>query len=78
VGQPDPSQTIRDSLTRPKPPRPNRYWSLSSPREGIAPHVRSARVGFLGHTYPAMLYMYTEFIAVHAQFGAGIPLVSVC
>jgi L-arabinose isomerase len=36
--------------------------------------LRTARIGFLGHTYPGMLDMYSDFTAVHAQLGAHIEL----
>src|SRR3954453_5718625 len=33
----------------------------------VARDLRRSRIGFLGHTYPGMLDMYTDFTAVHAQ-----------
>ena len=36
--------------------------------------LRQARVGFLGHTYPGMLDLYSDFTAVTAQTGAHIEL----
>jgi L-arabinose isomerase len=41
---------------------------------GVARAVKSSRIGFLGHTYPGMLDMYTDFTAVHAQLGAHIEI----
>jgi L-arabinose isomerase len=32
--------------------------------------LRTARIGFLGHTYPGMLDMYSDFTQVHAQTSA--------
>ncbi len=40
----------------------------------VARAVRQSRVGFLGHTYPGMLDMYTDFTAMHAQLGAHIEV----
>ena len=40
----------------------------------VARAVRQARIGFLGHTYPGMLDMYSDFTAMHAQLGAHIEL----
>ena len=40
----------------------------------VARAVRNARIGFLGHTYPGMLDMYSDFTAVHAQLGAHIEV----
>ena len=39
---------------------------------GAARAVRSARFGFLGHTYPGMLDMYSDFTRVHGQLGAHV------
>ena len=36
--------------------------------------LRSARIGFLGHTYPGMLDMYSDFTQVHAQTGAHVEV----
>jgi L-arabinose isomerase len=44
----------------------------------VARTVRRARIGFLGHTYPGMLDMYTDFTAIHAQVGAHIEVLEMC
>jgi L-arabinose isomerase len=36
--------------------------------------VRHSRIGFLGHTYPGMLDMYSDFTTIHAQIGAHVEL----
>ncbi len=36
--------------------------------------LRGARLGFLGHTYPGMLDMYSDFTQVHAQAGAHVEV----
>jgi L-arabinose isomerase len=36
--------------------------------------IRDARIGFLGHTYPGMLDLYSDFTAVHAQLGAHVEV----
>ena len=36
--------------------------------------LRAARIGFLGHTYPGMLDMYSDFTQVHAQAGAHVEV----
>lgn len=43
----------------------------------IARGLRRARFGFLGHTYPGMLDMYSDFTAVHAQLGAHVEVLEV-
>jgi L-arabinose isomerase len=40
----------------------------------VARAVRNARIGFLGHTYPGMLDMYSDFTAVHAQLGVHLEV----
>ncbi len=36
--------------------------------------VRYSRIGFLGHTYPGMLDMYSDFTMHHAQLGAHVEV----
>ncbi len=36
--------------------------------------MNSARIGFLGHTYPGMLDMYSDFTMHHAQLGAHVEV----
>lgn len=40
--------------------------------------VRRARVGFLGHTYPGMLDMYSDFTMIHGQLGAHVEVLEMC
>jgi L-arabinose isomerase len=44
---------------------------------GVARSLRQSRVGFLGHVYPGMLDMYTDFTMVHAQVGAHVELLEI-
>ena len=48
-------------------------------RRGRAPSAAcaSARLGFLGHTYPGMLDMYSDFTQVHAQTGAHVEVLEI-
>ena len=39
--------------------------------------LRAARLGFLGHTYPGMLDMYSDFTQVHAQAGAHVEVLEI-
>ncbi|MCB0057932.1 MAG: hypothetical protein KDE45_12940, partial [Caldilineaceae bacterium] len=41
---------------------------------GVMRELNYARVGFLGHTYPGMLDMYSDFTMHHAQLGAHIEV----
>lgn len=40
--------------------------------------LTTARLGFLGHTYPGMLDMYSDFTMVHAQLGAHVEVLEMC
>jgi L-arabinose isomerase len=40
--------------------------------------LRSSRIGFLGHTYPGMLDMYSDFTMVTARTGAHIEVLEMC
>jgi L-arabinose isomerase len=44
---------------------------------GVARSLRCARIGFLGHTYPGMLDLYSDFTAVHAQLGAHVEVLEI-
>ena len=44
---------------------------------GVVRALRRSRIGFLGHVYPGMLDMYTDFTAVHAQVGAHVELLEI-
>ena len=39
--------------------------------------LRTARIGFLGHTYPGMLDMYSDFTQVHTQTGAHVEVLEI-
>ncbi len=41
---------------------------------GILRTLNYSRIGFLGHTYPGMLDMYSDFTMHHAQLGAHIEV----
>lgn len=45
---------------------------------GAARALRSARMGFLGHTYPGMLDLYSDFTMVTAQTGAHVEMLEMC
>ena len=40
----------------------------------VARAVREARIGFVGHTYPGMLDLYSDFTTMHTQLGAHIEV----
>jgi L-arabinose isomerase len=44
----------------------------------VARGLRTSRIGFLGHTYPGMLDMYSDFTMVSAQTGAHIEVLEMC
>lgn len=45
---------------------------------GAVRSVREARIGFLGHTYPGMLDMYSDFTQHHAQLGCHVEVLEMC
>ncbi len=44
---------------------------------GAVRALRTARIGFLGHTYPGMLDMYSDPTMVHAQTGAHVEVLEI-
>ena len=44
----------------------------------VARNLRRARIGFLGHPYPGMLDMYSDFTQHQAQFGTHIEILEMC
>jgi L-arabinose isomerase len=44
---------------------------------GAVRSLRSARIGFLGHTYPGMLDLYSDFTQVQAQTGAHVEVLEI-
>ena len=56
-------------------------WERDPRLDRRPPHavrsLRMARLGFLGHTYPGMLDMYSDFTQVHAQTGAHVEVLEI-
>lgn len=46
-------------------------WVIAA---GVMRSVNYSRIGFLGHTYPGMLDMYSDFTMHHAQLGTHIEV----
>ena len=44
---------------------------------GAAHALRGARIGFLGHTYPGMLDLYSDFTAIHGQLSCHIEVLEI-
>ena len=44
---------------------------------GAARALRGARIGFLGHTYPGMLDLYSDFTAMHGQLGCHVEVLEI-
>lgn len=45
---------------------------------GVARTLREGRMGFLGHTYPGMLDMYSDFTMITAQTGMHVEVLEMC
>ena len=43
----------------------------------VAAATKRARLGFLGHNYPGMLDMYSDFTQVHGQIGAHVEILEI-
>ena len=44
----------------------------------VVRNLRKARIGFLGHPYPGMLDMYSDFTQHHAQLGTHVEILEMC
>ena len=44
----------------------------------VAVGLRRSRIGFLGHTYPGMLDMYSDFTMIQAETGTHIEVLEMC
>jgi L-arabinose isomerase len=44
---------------------------------GVARALRSSRLGFMGHVYPGMLDMYSDFTSFHADLGAHVEVLEI-
>ena len=45
---------------------------------GVVRTLRDGRMGFLGHTYPGMLDMYSDFTMIQAQTGLYVEVLEMC
>lgn len=45
---------------------------------GVVRTLRQGRMGFLGHTYPGMLDMYSDFTMITAQTGMHVEVLEMC
>lgn len=52
-----------------------RDWTRAA---SVVRQLRSCRIGFLGHTYPGMLDMYSDFTQHTAQLGTHIEVLELC
>lgn len=50
-------------------------WCLAA---GAARAVRRGRFGFMGHTYPGMLDMYSDFTMFHGHLGTHVEVLEMC
>jgi L-arabinose isomerase len=44
---------------------------------GVMRELNYSRIGFMGHTYPGMLDMYSDFTMHHAQLGAHVEVLEI-
>ena len=53
----------------------DREWIRAA---GVARTLRSGRMGYLGHTYPGMLDMYSDLTMITAQTGMHVEIIEMC
>ncbi|MEO6061127.1 MAG: L-fucose/L-arabinose isomerase family protein [Thermoflexales bacterium] len=72
---------VVSGLLRPAVGQANRYYERAWDEIGawvraanVMQELQRSRIGFLGHTYPGMLDMYSDFTLQHAQLGAHVEV----
>jgi L-arabinose isomerase len=70
-----PFQVVSGVLFEDAPWGEIREWCAAA---GAVRALRQSRIGFLGHTYPGMLDMYSDFTMVHGQLGAHVEVLEMC
>ncbi len=66
---------------RPDHPDADRAWREISDwvrAASVVSRLRRSRIGFLGHTYPGMLDMYSDFTQHTAQLGTHVEVLEMC
>ena len=66
----DPAKAMPTSTTT----APGGRSTTGSRRPACCANCSYSRIGFLGHTYPGMLDMYSDFTMHHAQLGAHVEV----
>ena len=75
-----PAAALADEVTHHHPEavrawREIEEWARAA---GVQRTLASGRLGFLGHTYPGMLDMYSDFTMITAQSGLHIEMLEMC
>jgi L-arabinose isomerase len=75
-----PSISLTDENTADHPEaiaawREIKAWTKAA---GVARTLREGRMGFLGHTYPGMMDMYSDFTMLTAQTGMHVEVLEMC
>lgn len=75
---------VVSGLLGPVEGRANRYFERAWQQieewmqaAGVMRELSYSRIGFLGHTYPGMLDMYSDFTMHHAQLGAHVEVLEI-
>ena len=72
------SQTDENTAQRPEAVSAWRQIEQWVRAAGVARTLRQGRMGFLGHTYPGMLDMYSDFTMITAQTGMHVEILEMC
>lgn len=75
-----PSISMTDEVTHNHPEAINAWQEIEQWIRAVevARTLRSGRMGFLGHTYPGMLDMYSDFTMIQAQTGMYVEILEMC
>lgn len=75
-----PDISVADEVTAEHPEAVSAWSEIRAWAEaaGVVRTLREGRMGFLGHTYPGMLDMYSDFTMITAQAGMHVEILEMC
>ena len=75
-----PAISVANEVTCDRPEARNAWREIEEwvRAAGAVRSLREGRMGFLGHTYPGMLDMYSDFTMIQAQAGMHVEILEMC
>jgi L-arabinose isomerase len=72
--------SISNECTADHPDSVRAWWQIEEwvRAAGVQRTLQHSRMGFLGHTYPGMLDMYSDFTMITAQTGMHVEVLEMC